>query len=123
MKNFILIIFCILVPLSIQAQSPRLTTDCEKWITEDSQTWLVETVEKSACDLPQLGSLFPNPALDQLQISNNTIALDWQIFDNLGRLITVQTAQILDISTLAQGSYIAKITILNQSVIRKFIKL
>ena len=71
--------------------------------------------------------IFPNPALDMLNIISNTesIGSKFRVIDNLGRMVLfgsiAQENTIVDINSLSKGVYY--IMIENQSVKQKIMKM
>ena len=70
-------------------------------------------------------SLYPNPAKSQftIQLENNTILENVNIYNNLGQLVLTSKKLILDISKLASGLYVVEIEtnkgIFNKSLIKE----
>jgi endonuclease/exonuclease/phosphatase family metal-dependent hydrolase len=76
---------------------------------------------------PETLNIFPNPAVNQIHITNDLEILEIQIFSSDGRLILSETPNkrsfILNISELDSGSYILKATNQTGNITRRLIKL
>lgn len=66
--------------------------------------------------------IYPNPVRDVINISSDKSIQSVEIFDILGRLITTETKNNINVSQLSKGNYILKIKTGNQEIIEKFIK-
>lgn len=69
--------------------------------------------------------LYPNPSINQLYIQDpNKLVSRTEVYDDQARLLLVQeSSEVVDISSLVAGSYVAKITtIKGNEILKKFIK-
>lgn len=69
--------------------------------------------------------LFPNPVKDQLNIQGINQPLTFEIYDLTGRMHLEETniqSNVIDVSSLQNGIYFIKISIDNESVVRKIVK-
>ena len=66
--------------------------------------------------------IYPNPAKNFINISTEKAIQSIEIYDVLGRLITTETKNNINVSQLAKGNYFLKIKTSDQELIEKFIK-
>lgn len=112
-----LLFFFFLGPLSMSAQNCTWQTDNQQtWQTDNQQSWQTADV----CSTNIALSLFPNPALFDIEIVGLDRPTEGYIFDAIGRFQNrFYTQNRIDITHLSAGVYFIQIN--NNSL--KFIKL
>jgi hypothetical protein len=67
--------------------------------------------------------IFPNPAVDKIEIETSENLVNVEIFSLLGQRVLTSTAKQIDLKSLASGQYLVQVTLANKTVeTRKIIK-
>ena len=72
------------------------------WVFEYIDGRNLKVVQGEAIDL----TISPNPAVSTIQLTGIHSPLDYQIYDISGKIVLQGTAQTVDVSTLANGTYL-----------------
>ncbi|MDO4225619.1 MAG: T9SS type A sorting domain-containing protein, partial [Bergeyella zoohelcum] len=67
-------------------------------------------------------SVYPNPAVDVLNIKAKSAVSQYEIYDFTGKKITNGKGEKVNVTNLPKGNYIIRINTENTSSVEKFIK-